>query len=44
MTTAFTAMPMKITMSAMRFLGVDMSKFYPSAGAASIDRRQTRRI
>jgi hypothetical protein len=44
MTTAFTAMPMKITMSAMRFLGRDMGKFYPVAGAASIDRRQTRRI
>ena len=37
MTTAFTAIPVKMTMSAMRFLGDDMSKSYPSSGAAFID-------
>lgn len=44
MTTTFTAIPIKMTMSAMRFLGDDMGKSYPSAGAASIDPDQVRRI
>jgi len=43
MTTAFTAMPMKMTMSAMRFLGDDMGKFYPVAGAPYIDPHQVER-
>lgn len=44
MTTAFTAIPMKITKSAMRFLGDDIGKFYPSAEAACIDPHQVRTI
>lgn len=40
MTTAFTAIPMKMTTSAMRFLGGDMGQVYPRAGSASIDPHQ----
>ena len=36
MTTAFTAMPMKITTSTMRFFGGDMVGPYPTPSAASI--------
>jgi|SaaInlStandDraft_7_1057024.scaffolds.fasta_scaffold01915_9 hypothetical protein len=36
MTTAFTAMPVKMTTSAMRFPGFDMGKIYPTYAAASI--------
>ena len=36
MTTALTAMPMKMTMSAARFLGGDMAGSYPTPGSSSI--------
>ncbi len=37
MTTTFTAIPIKMTMSAIRFLGGAMTGRYPSTGVASID-------
>ena len=37
MTTAFTAIPLKMTTSTMRFLGNDMAKSYPTADARSTD-------
>jgi hypothetical protein len=41
MTTAFTAMPMKMTTSAIRFLGgCDMAESYPTIGALSINTDQ----
>jgi len=36
MITTFTAIPIKMTMSAMRFLGDDMGQPYRSTGVASI--------
>jgi hypothetical protein len=50
MTTAFTAIPIKMTMSAIRFLGVarlldvDMAATYSARGAPFIDLDQRRRI
>ena len=37
MTTAFTAIPIKMTTSAIRFLGDAMTGAYPNSGAAFID-------
>jgi hypothetical protein len=37
MTTAFTAIPMKMTTSAMRFLGDDMAEPYPMVASLFID-------
>lgn len=47
MTTAFTAIPEKITMSAIRFLGdlvEDMAKHYPAAAPEIIDLDQRQQI
>jgi|APSaa5957512535_1039671.scaffolds.fasta_scaffold11121_5 hypothetical protein len=41
MTTTFTAIPVKITTSAMRFLGCDMGRLYPRSTTGIIDRDQT---
>ena len=40
MTTAFTAIPLKMTMSTTRFLGSDMAKPYPTAKARLTDMDQ----
>lgn len=40
MTTTFTAMPIKMTASAMRFLGCVMASPYSRTGARFIDRDQ----
>jgi hypothetical protein len=42
MTTAFTAIPIKMTTSAIRFFGNAMTEFYPGSGAAFIDPDQVR--
>ena len=41
MTTAFTAIPEKMTTSAMRFLECDMATFYAPFPAVIIDQDQT---
>lgn len=44
MTTAFTAIPMKITTSAMRFLGCDIMAIYSIRDVAIIDQDQEHQI
>jgi hypothetical protein len=44
MTTAFTAIPIKMTTSAIRFLGGGMAGFYSTPVARSIDSDQCSRV
>jgi len=44
MTTAFTAIPLRMTTSTMRILGRDMAESYPTGGARSTDVNQVAKL